>query len=144
LWAINKRIIDPVCPRFSGVSVEKACKLTILNGPKEPEAATVDMNKLNKALGLRPLWKKSNLLIEFDDSDTLLKVREKVTLMNWGNVLILSKEVQPDGSYALTSEYLPEDKDFKTTKKITWLADGTNLLVVNLIEYDHLIKTPKV
>ena len=34
--------------------------------------------------------------------------------------------------------------DFKTTKKVTWLADNTNLLKVNLIEYDHLIKTAKV
>jgi len=73
-----------------------------------------------------------------------LKVGERVTLMNWGNVLIQTKEVQPDGSYLLTGEYLPEDKDFKTTKKITWLAEGTNLIVANLIEYDHLIKTPKV
>lgn len=64
--------------------------------------------------------------------------------MNWGNVLIKTKEVQPDGSYHMTGEYLPEDKDFKTTKKITWLAEGTNLIVANLIEYDHLIKTPKV
>jgi len=74
----------------------------------------------------------------------LLKVGERVTLMNWGNVLIKTKEVQPDGSYHMTGEYLPEDKDFKTTKKITWLAEGTNLIVANLIEYDHLIKTPKV
>jgi hypothetical protein len=64
--------------------------------------------------------------------------------MNWGNVAILSKEVQPDGSYHLTGEYLPEDKDFKTTSKITWLAEGTNLIIANLIEYDHLIKTAKV
>jgi glutamyl-tRNA synthetase len=102
------------------------------------------MNKLNKPLGLRPLWRSSNLLIEFDDADTLLNVGEKVTLMNWGNVAILSKDLQADGSYVLTGEYLPEDKDFKTTKKITWLADGTNLLIANLIEFDHLIKTPKV
>jgi glutamyl-tRNA synthetase len=64
--------------------------------------------------------------------------------MNWGNVLIQTKEIQPDGSYVLTGEYLPEDKDFKTTKKITWLADGTNLIIANLVEYDHLIKTAKV
>lgn len=44
----------------------------------------------------------------------------------------------------MTGEYLPDDKDFKTTKKITWLADNSNLLIVNLVEYDHLIKTPKV
>lgn len=118
--------------------------MTILNVPQELEAVTVEQNKLNKALGTRPLWKSNNLLIEFDDAESLLRVGEKVTLMNWGNVLINTKELQQDGSYILTGEYLPEDKDFKTTKKITWLADGSNLIVANLIEYDHLIKTPKV
>jgi glutamyl-tRNA synthetase len=102
------------------------------------------MSKLNKDLGLRPLWKSKNLLIEFDDADTICNVGEKVTFMNWGNFNILTKELQADGSYNLTAEYLPEDVDFKKTKKITWLADGTNLLVVNLIEYDHLIKFPKI
>jgi glutamyl-tRNA synthetase len=102
LWAINKRIIDPICPRFSAVSLEKVSKLLITNGPTEPEAVTVDQNKLNKALGSRPLWRTSHVLIEFDDADTLLKIGERVTLMNWGNVLIQTKEVQADGSYNMT------------------------------------------
>lgn len=144
LWAINKRIIDPVCPRYSAVSVEKASRLTVVNGPEQPIATSVEMSKLNKDLGLRPLWKSKNLLIEFDDADTICNVGEKVTFMNWGNFNILTKELQADGSYNLTAEYLPEDVDFKKTKKITWLADGTNLLVVNLVEYDHLIKVPKI
>jgi glutamyl-tRNA synthetase len=41
LWAINKRIIDPVCPRYSAVSVEKASRLTVVNGPEEPVAISV-------------------------------------------------------------------------------------------------------
>jgi len=144
LWAINKRIIDPVCPRYSAVSVNKASRLHVVNGPEKPEAVSVDMSKLNKNLGQRPLWKSNNLLIEFDDAENILKVGERVTLMNWGNFKILTKEVQPDGSYNMTGEYLPEDLDFKTTKKITWLADNTNLQIVNLMEYDHLIKTKKI
>lgn len=144
LWAINKRIIDPICPRFAAVSLEKASRLVITNASEQPEAVTVEQNKLNKALGTRPLWRSNHILIEFDDADQILKVGEKVTLMNWGNVNILTKEINADGSFSLTGEYLPEDKDFKTTKKITWLAESKNLLVANLIEYDHLIKTPKV
>lgn len=144
LWAINKRIIDPICPRYCAVSVEKACHLTVVNGPEEPVAVSVEMNKLNKDLGQRPLWKSKNLLIEYDDAETLCKVGEKITFMNWGNFNILTKEIQPDGSYNMTAEFLPEDQDFKKTKKITWLADGTNLLVVNLWEFDHLIKVPKL
>lgn len=90
------------------------------------------------------MWRSNNILIEYDDAENLLQAGEKVTLMNWGNFRILTKEKQPDGSYSMTGEYLPEDLDFKTTKKVTWLADDTNLLVANLVEYDHLIKTKKV
>lgn len=144
LWAINKRIIDPICPRYSAVKVEKASRIIIENVSKEPESVTVLMSKLNPALGERPLWKSNNILIDFVDADKLVNVGEKVTLMNWGNVLIKSKQLQEDGSYLLTGDYLPEDKDFKKTAKITWLADGTNLLLAELIEYDHLIKTKKV
>ena len=144
LWAINKRIIDPICPRYSAVKVEKASRIIIENVSKEPEVVTVAMSKLNLALGDRPLWKSNNVLVDFVDADTLLKQGEKVTLMNWGNVLIKTKEVQPDGSYLMTGEYLADDKDFKKTAKVTWLADGTNLLVAELVEYDHLIKEKKV
>ena len=42
--------------------------------------------------------------------------------MNWGNFVIKSKELRPDGSYKLTAEFLPDDKDFKKTRKYTWLA----------------------
>ena len=144
IWAINKRIIDPICPRYAAVSVNKASKIIVTNGPKEPEAITVSNNKLNPALGERPLWKSNEILVEFDDADQLVVVGEKITLMNWGNFQIFTKELQADGSYLITAEYLSEDKDFKKTKKITWLANNTNLLVADLYEFDHLIKTPKV
>lgn len=144
LWAINKRIIDPICPRYSAVRVEKASRILIENIPKEPEAVTVPMNKLNLPLGDRPLWKSNNILVDFVDADKLINAGEKVTLMNLGNVLIKTKELQPDGSYLMTGQYLADDKDFKKTNKITWLADGTNLLISDLVEYDHLIKQKKV
>jgi len=133
LWAINKRIIDPICPRYSAVRVEKASRINIENIPAEPEAVSVPMSKLNLALGERPLWKSNVALIDFIDADTLVKVGEKVTLMNWGNVLIKTKELQADGSYLITGDYLADDKDFKKTNKITWLADGTNLLKVEIV-----------
>lgn len=129
IWAINKRIIDPICPRYAAVSVNKASKIIVTNGPKKPEAISVMNNKLNADLGERPLMKSNELLIEFDDADQLVVVGEKITLMNWGNFLIHTKDLQQDGSYLMTAEYLPEDKDFKKTKKITWLANNTNLLV---------------
>ena len=39
---------------------------------------------------------------------------------------------------------LPEDKDFKTTNKYTWLAKDTPSVEVDLLEYDHLIKVKTI
>lgn len=36
LWTINKRIIDPVCPRHTAVILEAKVLLTLSNGPQEP------------------------------------------------------------------------------------------------------------
>lgn len=144
IWAINKGIIDADCIRYSAVSIEKASTLILSNGPKVPEAETIPKNKLNLPLGDRPVWKSSEILIEFDDAKDLFEVGKKITLMNWGNMMINTKELQEDGSYLMTGEYLPDDKDFKTTKKVTWLAKDSNLLIADLVEYDHLIKTEKV
>ena len=100
-------------------------------------------NKLNLPFGERPLWKSSKVLVDFADADTLIKAGEKVTLMNWGNVMIKEKELQEDGSYLMIGGYLPEDKDFKKTNKITWLAEGSDIFIAQLVEYDYLIKTKK-
>ena len=144
LWAINKRIIDPICPRYCAVKKEKACRMLIANGPAEPEAVSVPLSKLNLKLGDRPLWKSNSVLLDFADVDTLIKQGDKVTLMNWGNFMIHSKEQQDDGSFLLKGEFLPDDTDFKKTAKVTWLADGTNLLIAEFTEYDHLIREKKL
>jgi len=143
MWAINKRIIDPLCTRFMAVSVDKASVLEVLNGPEKPEIHTVACSPTNAALGNRPYWRSKNILLEFQDADEI-KVDEKVTFMNWGNFLIKSKEIQPDGSYKLTGLFLEDDKDWKKTRKYTWLAKDADLAKAELVEYDHLIKTKKV
>lgn len=139
LWAFNKKIIDPICPRYSAVRVDKACVMKIINISTDPQVTTVAKSRLNLDLGYRPLWKSSNLLIDFIDANNLMKINEKVTLINFGNVFIKSKEIQQNGSYLMTAEYLPDDRDYKTTPKITWLAEESNLLIVDVFEFDHLI-----
>lgn len=34
IWATNKTLIDPYCPRFTCLKKEKICTLTITNGPE--------------------------------------------------------------------------------------------------------------
>jgi len=143
IWAINKRIIDPLCTRFMAVSVEKASTVEVLNGPEKPEVYTIACSPTNADLGTRPYWRSKNILLEFQDADEI-KVDEKVTFMNWGNFLIKSKDLQADGSWKLTALFLEDDKDWKKTRKYTWLAKDSDLAKAELVEYDHLIKTKKV
>ena len=71
LWATNKRIIYPLCPRFMSVSVDKASLVEILNGPPKPEALLTAASPTNPSLGERPYWKSSRILLEFQDAEEI-------------------------------------------------------------------------
>jgi glutamyl-tRNA synthetase len=86
----------------------------------------------------RELW------VEKDDADAV-EVGEKVTLMKWGNVTITKKDVSADGNPVLYGTVDETDKDFKKTKKLTWVcADPDTTVEVTLTEFDHLINKKKV
>lgn len=105
---------------------------------------SVPMHQKVPELGDRPLFRSANLIVEYEDAASL-KVDEKITLMKWGNVKILSmEENQLTNGLKLTAEDLPDDKDYKGTKKITWLSKDSPLVNVELVEYDHLIRVKKV
>ena len=79
------------------------------------------------------------LWIEKDDADAI-EEGEKITLMKWGNVTITKKT---EG--VLYGKLDLNDKDFKKTKKITWVcADAATTVEVMLIEFDHLITKKKI
>jgi len=33
LWAINKQLIDPICPRYTAIAKDKICKIIVANIP---------------------------------------------------------------------------------------------------------------
>ena len=84
------------------------------------------------------------LWVEKDDA-VAVEVGEKVTLMKWGNVTITKKEVAADGNPILYGTVDESDKDFKKTKKLTWVcADADTTVEITLTEFDHLITKKKV
>jgi len=83
------------------------------------------------------------ILIETGDAKDI-EVGEKVTLMKWGNAIITSKE-QTDNGIVMHADLNLEDKDFKKTKKLTWIAvDPATNFEITLVELDHLITKKKV
>lgn len=144
IWALNKDIIDPVTPRYTAIVKSSACRLYIENGPAVPEARSQQLHPKNESVGSKAVIYGRELYIERDDAQAI-EVGEKVTLMKWGNVTISKKERADDGTLSLTGTIDPEDKDFKKTKKITWVcADPDTTVEVTLVEYDHLITKRKV
>ena len=72
-----------------------------------------------------------------------VKQGDKIVLMRWGVFEVTSKPESPSEG-ALTLTFLPNDSDFKSPKKITWLPSDSGLLSdVVVVEYDHLLNCKK-
>lgn len=72
----------------------------------------------------------------------------QITLMDWGNAIVRSKEKNADGKFTSVVVDLNLEGDFrKTKKKITWLAQPTPedlLASVALVDFDYLITKKKL
>ena len=53
LWTINKRVIDPVCPRHAAVLDAGRVRMTLTDGPDQPEAHTVPKHKKFEGAGVK-------------------------------------------------------------------------------------------
>lgn len=63
-----------------------------------------------------------------------LKVNDKIILLKWGVFEIVTLD---SDNKKCQIKYLPDEKDFKTPPKITWLTnDAKNLVDVCVEEYD--------
>lgn len=95
IWAMNKKIIDPICPRFACLRKEKLCKLTILNGPEGLIYGTCPISPIKEAVSElkkdRPVPISKNMYLDYDDASNISN-GEKITLIKFGNVIIKSKE----------------------------------------------------
>ena len=149
IWSKNKQILDPIAPRYTAISTEKLCLVVLQNGPIEPKEEIHPLHPKNAEVGTGKIMFFHKIFVEFDDASTI-QPGEKVTFMKWGNAIIHSisettEEIQGlPLTLLLTGELLPEDKDFKSTKKLTWLAALPGLQKLRLVEYDVLINKAKV
>lgn len=143
IWAINKDIIDPITPRYTAIVKSQACKLFIENGPEKVEAQSHPLHPKHPSVGSKSVIYGNQVLIEKDDASAIAE-GEKVTLMKWGNVTITKKE-QEGESINLYGKIDLADKDFKKTKKITWVTNDKDTTVeFTLVELDHIITKKKI
>lgn len=130
IWSLNKKKMESLAGKFCAVPESRISTLTITNGDPKVVCTMQPVHKKNKALGTFPLYTSNQFFISYDDA-VLLKDDEKITLMNFMNVK-LTKLVAPTNDqegFTIEAEALPEDKDFKTTPKISWVIADRSLLV---------------
>ncbi|CAN4110843.1 unnamed protein product [Withania somnifera] len=144
LWATNKKIIDPVCPRHTAVIEERRVLLTLSNGPDDPFVRIVPKHKKYAGAGEKATTYTKSIWIDYDDAVSI-SVNEEVTLMDWGNAIV--KEIQKDqeGNITRLSGILHLDGSVKTTKlKLTWLPESDELVKLSLVDFDYLITKKKL
>ncbi|KAF3395918.1 putative glutamate--tRNA ligase, cytoplasmic [Penicillium rolfsii] len=139
IWATNKKYIDPVAPRHTAIVTQDVVKVTITNAPatfteEKPRHAK------NAAVGMKTVTYAPNVLMEQVDAKSY-KQDEEITLMNWGNAFVRKITADANGTIThLELELNPQGDVKKTEKKVTWLAETPDLVPVELVDFDYLLK----
>ncbi|KAM6217399.1 bifunctional glutamate/proline--tRNA ligase [Rhynchocyon petersi] len=142
IWAFNKKVIDPVAPRYVALLKKEVIPVNIPEAQEEMKE--VAKHPKNPDVGLKPVWYSPKVFIEGADAKTLSE-GETVTFINWGNMNITKIHKNTDGKIvSIDAKLNLENKDFKKTTKITWLAETARAFPIPAIcvTYEHLITKP--
>jgi glutamyl-tRNA synthetase len=150
IWTTNKRVIDPIAPRHTAIARHEhwAATLTGLESlpdwhqraDSEPLLRSVPRHKKNPELGTKVLVLGTSIILEPDDAESLT-IGEIVTLMDLGNARV--EEVDRPAR-RLSLRFMPEDRDFKKTKKLTWLTMDPELVLAELVRYGYVLNKEKL
>uniref|UniRef100_A0A0K0F7W7 Bifunctional glutamate/proline--tRNA ligase (inferred by orthology to a D. melanogaster protein) n=1 Tax=Strongyloides venezuelensis TaxID=75913 RepID=A0A0K0F7W7_STRVS len=142
IWSFNKKVIDPIAPRYTGLLKQDLVAIIVLN-QKEEINKEIDLHPKNPSVGKKFVTYCPKLYLEQEDAKPL-KVGDVVTFVNWGNMNVKSIVKDGDIIKEISIEYDANNTDFKKTLKVTWLSHSEKNQLVNLIcnEYDYLISKP--
>lgn len=149
IWTMNKKVIDPVCPRHTAVELDGRVSVTLQGGPDPQEVVEVPRHPKYPPAGMKKQLRST--LLWLDQQDALQLVQgEEVTLMAWGNAKI--DKIQRSASNAEGKEVvegvnatLHLEGDFKKTKlKLTWLAASDECPPIELHYFGYLITKKKL
>jgi len=154
IWAFNKKVIDPIAPRYTALepspgedlsveAMEKRLVPVQVLQPFESEQKEVPLHPKNAEVGSKKIWFAPKFLIESVDAEAK-EITEGaiVTFINWGNIRVLKIHKSDEGrTTGIDAELDLDNKDYKKTLKVTWLpADlKTKNIPVKCLFYEHVI-----
>ncbi|GJU76812.1 glutamyl/glutaminyl-tRNA synthetase, class Ic [Tanacetum coccineum] len=138
LWSINKKKIDPVCPRHTAIVKEGRVLLTLSNGPETPFVRKIPKHKRYEGAGMKDTTFTKEIWIEQADAKAIADAEAisgnlDITLMDWGNASIKEIKKNSDGNVTKLNGVLPpEGSVYKPTKlNVTWLPEINELAAAN-------------
>ncbi|KAH7846897.1 hypothetical protein Vadar_019415 [Vaccinium darrowii] len=144
LWTMNKKIIDPVCPRHTAVIEEGRVMLTLADGPEKPNVIIVPRHKKFNDAGEKAITRAKQIWIDRVDAESI-SVDEEITLMDWGNAIVKEIVKDENGKVVQLTGVLHLEGSVKSTKlKLTWLPESNELVNLSLVEFDYLITKKKL
>jgi glutamyl-tRNA synthetase len=145
LWAMNKKLIDPVAPRHTAVMTKDAVLVTVVGASDMPVQQVRAKHPKNPAVGTKTVVFADCVQIDQVDAITFTE-GEEITLMGWGNAFVRRNEKTESGVVAEIQVELNLDGDVaKTDKKVHWLATkGCDLVSAELWEFDYLLTKDKL
>uniref|UniRef100_A0A670I0J8 Bifunctional glutamate/proline--tRNA ligase n=1 Tax=Podarcis muralis TaxID=64176 RepID=A0A670I0J8_PODMU len=142
LRAICKKVIDPVAPRYTALLKNEVVTVNVPEAQEEMKE--VAKHPKNAEVGLKSVWYSPKVLVEGADAETLTE-GEMVTFINWGNITITKIHKNSAGKItSIDAKLNLENKDYKKTAKITWLAETPRAppIPTVCVNYEHLITKP--
>lgn len=148
IWAVNKKVVDPIAPRHTAVLKDKLVSVELRGGPEAPFVKEMPKHKKQPQMGTKKTVFSSQLFVEQADASGF-EVGEEITLMDWGNAVVEDIQRNEDSSASSAVLRLHLEGDVKTTKKkITWLGqsaqDAEHPKEALLLDYDYLITKKKL
>merc|ERR1712130_3714 len=120
IWSFNKKIIDPIAPRHFALLKDSLIEVTVTDA--KVEKAKSPFHPKNPDVGEKDTFYSKKVFVESADAE-LFKEKENVTFVNWGNLMITKVTKKDEKVNAVEAKLNLENKDFKKTTKITWLAE---------------------
>lgn len=141
LWAFNKKVIDPIAPRYTALLLNKTVPVNV-SGIEAAQVIKAAAHPKNPEVGEKDVWIGPRILIDHEDAVQLVE-GENTTFINWGNLRI--KKIHRDANKNVTSVDAAlnlDDKNYKKTLKLTWLFDGPSpdaFPPTVCVYFDHII-----
>jgi len=144
MWATNKKTIDLLIPRYTVIVVDGMVPFTLSGVSAGLEMKSIPRHKKNSGLGNKVVAFGSPIIIEGADAATIAE-GEEVTLMDWGNAVVDKIKKDTTGKVVSIEGHLHLEGSVKdTSKKLTWLAESSDNVKVNLVNFDYLITKKKL